>query len=60
MDPIRVLIVDDHAMVRVGLKHCLASYRGISVVGEAADGQDALRKMEACQPQIVLMDLVMP
>lgn len=60
MDPIRVLIVDDHAMVRVGLRHCLASYRGVTVVGEAADGREALRQMERCRPQVVLMDLVLP
>ncbi len=60
MDSIRVLIVDDHAMVRMGLKHCFASYSAIQVVGEAANGRDALREVEACQPQVVLMDLVMP
>lgn len=60
MEAIRVLIVDDHTMVRVGLRHCLASYSGVTVVGEAADGQAALREVEACQPHVVLMDLVMP
>jgi DNA-binding NarL/FixJ family response regulator len=60
MESIRVLIVDDHPMVRVGLKHCLASYGHIEVVGEAASGREALQKVEACKPQVVLMDLVMP
>lgn len=60
MDSTRVLIVDDHAMVRLGLKHCLASYRDVEVVGEAANGRDALQQVEACRPDVVLMDLVMP
>jgi len=60
MESIRVLIVDDHPMVRVGLRHCLASYGGVNVVGDAANGREALREIEACQPQVVLMDLVMP
>jgi DNA-binding NarL/FixJ family response regulator len=60
MAPIRVLIVDDHAMVRVGLRHCLASYGDIVVVGEAGNGREAVTQAEACQPDVVLMDLVMP
>lgn len=60
MNPIRVLIVDDHTMVRMGLKLCLSNYSQITVVGEAASGQEALRQIEAGQPQVVLMDLVMP
>ena len=60
MAPVRVLIVDDHAMVRIGLKHCLASYGDIVVVGEAGNGREAVRQAEACQPDVVLMDLVMP
>lgn len=60
MDSIRVLIVDDHTMVRMGLKLCLSTYRDISVVGEASNGQEALQQIEASQPHVVLMDLVMP
>ena len=60
MAPVRVLVVDDHAMVRIGLKHCLASYGDIVVVGEAGNGREAVRQAEACQPDVVLMDLVMP
>ena len=60
MAPVRVLIVDDHAMVRIGLKHCLASYGDIVVVGEAGNGREAVRQAEAGQPDVVLMDLVMP
>ncbi|MBM4422499.1 MAG: response regulator transcription factor [Chloroflexi bacterium] len=58
--PIRTLIVDDHAMVRIGLKSCLASYGDIAVVGEANNGAEAVRQAEACRPDVVLMDLVMP
>lgn len=60
MAPVRVLIVDDHAMVRIGLKYCLASYGDIVVVGEAGNGREAVRQAEACQPDVVLMDLVIP
>jgi len=60
MAPVRVLIVDDHAMVRIGLKHCLASYGDTVVVGEAGNGREAVRQAEASQPDVVLMDLVMP
>lgn len=60
MNAIRVLIVDDHTLVRMGLKLCLSTYGDISVVGEAASGREALQQIEADQPQVVLMDLVMP
>jgi len=60
MDPIRVLIVDDHTMVRMGLKLCLSNYSQVTVVGEAASGQEALQQLAVGQPQVVLMDLVMP
>lgn len=60
MNPIRVLIVDDHTMVRMGLKLCLASHSGVTVVGEATNGREALQQIEICRPQVVLMDLVMP
>ncbi len=57
---IRVLIVDDHAVVREGLRAFLGMLDGIVIAGEAADGGDALRKADAVDPQVVLMDLVMP
>ncbi len=60
MESIRVLIVDDHPTVRIGLKYCLASYNGITVVGDAANGNAAVRQVESLQPHVVLMDLVMP
>lgn len=58
--PIRVMIVDDHGMVRRGLTAYLVSATDIEVVAEARDGQEAIRICEVEQPDIVLMDLVMP
>jgi NarL family two-component system response regulator LiaR len=59
-DPISVLIVDDHAVVREGLRSFLELQAGIEVVAEAADGEAAVRAAEAWKPDVVLMDLVMP
>jgi NarL family two-component system response regulator LiaR len=57
---INVLVVDDHAVVREGLRTFLELQDGIAVVGEAADGEAAVRQAEALRPDVVLMDLVMP
>ena len=59
-EPIRVLVADDHAVVREGLRAFLELQDGIDVVGEAADGQEAVRETERLRPDVVLMDLVMP
>lgn len=59
-EPIRVLIVDDHAVVREGLRAFLALQEGIEVAGEAADGEEALEAAARLQPDVILMDLVMP
>jgi NarL family two-component system response regulator LiaR len=59
-DAITVLVVDDHAVVREGLRTFLELQDGIAVVGEAADGEEAVRQAEALEPDVVLMDLVMP
>jgi DNA-binding NarL/FixJ family response regulator len=59
-DPIRVLIVDDHSVVREGLRMFLELQEGIEVAGEAADGDEAVREAERLRPDVVLMDLVMP
>jgi NarL family two-component system response regulator LiaR len=58
--PISVLIVDDHAVVREGLRTFLALQDGIEVVGEAADGREALAAEAELSPDVILMDLVMP
>jgi DNA-binding NarL/FixJ family response regulator len=59
-DAIRVLIVDDHAVVREGLRTFLELQDGIEVVGEAADGEQAVARTVELGPDVVLMDLVMP
>jgi NarL family two-component system response regulator LiaR len=58
--PIRVLIVDDHGVVREGLRAYLELEPDIQVVGEAKDGGEAVRRALELQPDVVLMDLVMP
>jgi len=57
---IRVLIVDDHSVVRQGLRMFLAMDSELEVVGEALDGKDAISQVEELSPDVVLMDLVMP
>jgi DNA-binding NarL/FixJ family response regulator len=57
---IRVLVVDDHAMVRQGLRCTLEVYPSIEVVGEAGDGEEVLACIEKVQPTVVVMDIVMP
>ena len=59
-DSIRVLIVDDHNVVREGLRTFLELQDGIEVAGEAADGHEAISEAERLRPDVVLMDLVMP
>jgi DNA-binding NarL/FixJ family response regulator len=58
--PFRVLVADDHATVRQGLKLLIDSQPDMQVVGEAADGDGAVRQAEALQPDIVVMDISMP
>jgi NarL family two-component system response regulator LiaR len=58
--PIRVLLTDDHAIVRKGIRALLATELDIQVVGEAGDGLEAVAQAKALQPDVILMDLVMP
>jgi DNA-binding NarL/FixJ family response regulator len=57
---IKVLVVDDHAILRDGIRSLLASHDDIDVVGEAADGREAVAKVEQLSPDVVLMDIAMP
>lgn len=59
-DGIRLLIVDDHKVVRNGLRVFVSLYDDLEVVGEASSGQQALEQCAALQPDVVLMDMVMP
>jgi two-component system, NarL family, response regulator LiaR len=58
--PIRILLVDDHAIVRKGLRALMTEIEDIEVIGEAADGQQAINQAAALQPDVILMDIVMP
>ncbi|MEJ5314500.1 MULTISPECIES: response regulator transcription factor [Anaerolinea] len=60
MSKIRILVVDDHIVVRKGLMAILETEPGIEVVGEAGDGKEAVEKACSLLPDVVLMDLVMP
>jgi DNA-binding NarL/FixJ family response regulator len=58
--PVRILIADDHAVVREGLRMILESMGGLIVVGEALDGRDAIEKAETLRPDVIVMDIAMP
>jgi len=60
MQKIKVLIVDDHTLVRDGIRALLALVADVNVVGEAANGREALEKVKKLAPDVVLMDLAMP
>jgi two-component system nitrate/nitrite response regulator NarL len=57
---IKILLVDDHPVVRKGLHSCLSNRENIKVVGEASEGREAIQKVKELEPDIVLMDLNMP
>jgi DNA-binding NarL/FixJ family response regulator len=58
--PIRVLVADDHDLVRAGIRALLQGISGVEVVAEAGDGREALRLVEVHRPNVVLMDVLMP
>jgi two-component system, NarL family, response regulator LiaR len=58
--PIRLLIVDDQGIVRKGIRALLAEVKGMEVIGEAGDGLEAVKQADLLQPDVILMDLVMP
>ncbi len=60
MDSIKVLVVDDHTLFRRGIAAVLANQEGLEVVGEAADGLEAIEKTKEIAPDVILMDLNMP
>jgi DNA-binding NarL/FixJ family response regulator len=57
---IRVLLVDDHAMMRQGLRSVLEAYSDVQIVGEAQDGEEAIALVHQFQPAVVIMDINMP
>jgi len=60
MKPIRILIADDHALVRAGFRALLQAIEGVSVVAEAADGREAWELIRSTQPNVALLDISMP
>jgi two-component system, NarL family, response regulator LiaR len=59
-EKIRILIADDHAIVREGLRALIATEPGLDLVGEAADGVEAVRMAQSLRPDVILLDMVMP
>jgi NarL family two-component system response regulator LiaR len=59
-EPIRILIADDHAIVREGLRSLIATEPGMELLGEASDGIQAVDKARALQPDVILLDMMMP
>ena len=60
MNPTRVLLADDHALVRAGIRALLSTIEGVEVIAEAGDGREALQLIRELQPDIALLDITMP
>jgi DNA-binding NarL/FixJ family response regulator len=59
MSDVRVLLADDHTLIRASLRSLLRGFAGIDVVGEANDGREAIEMVAACRPNVILMDIAM-
>lgn len=59
-ETIRILIADDHAIVREGLRALIATEPGLELVAEASDGLEAVSKVSALKPDVILLDMMMP
>ncbi len=60
MNPIRILLADDHVLVRAGFRSLLQNFPGLEIIGEASNGHEALQMIAKHRPDIVLMDIAMP
>ncbi len=60
MDKIKVLVVDDHAILRDGIRALLGLYNDIEIVGEASEGKEAIEKAQELAPDVIIMDIAMP
>ncbi len=60
MEPIRIVLADDHVLMREGTRRALEQYRDMTVVGEAGDGQEALDLLKRLQPDVAILDIRMP
>jgi DNA-binding NarL/FixJ family response regulator len=60
MTPIRLVLADDHALVRAGIRSLLTAITGVEVVAEAGDGYEVVQLVDSLQPRLVLMDISMP
>lgn len=60
MDKIKILVVDDHALMRDGIRALLAMDGNIEIIGEASDGREAIEKVQELSPDVVIMDIAMP
>jgi two-component system NarL family response regulator len=58
--PLRIIVADDHPVVREGVRMCLKDWRDLEIVGEARDGHEAIARVKEARPDVILLDLTMP